>query len=164
MAKVWESISELEETPWSTAVPRKIRKSLDAVQEGMRNLPNRVRQYEPFEHAQVCAKYRGLWCLGRRVIVSMAVQGQSVRAVPSRTGVCQVLSVFFCGVFFRVCVGLGRYVAISLAAARNIQKSFLVSISRTMLVPNTKHMVPCTVADDLAGEVRVSATADRAPV
>ena len=53
MLKVWESISELEETPWSTAVPRKIRKSLDAVQEGMRNLPNRVRQYEPFEYAQV---------------------------------------------------------------------------------------------------------------
>lgn len=53
LSKVWESISELEETPWSTAVPRKIRKALDAVQEGMRNLPNRVRQYEPFDHAQV---------------------------------------------------------------------------------------------------------------
>lgn len=53
LSKVWESIWELEETPWSTAVPRKIRKSLDAVQESMRNLPNRVRQYEPFDHAQV---------------------------------------------------------------------------------------------------------------
>ena len=53
MSKVWDNISELEETPWSTAVPRKIRKSLDTVQEGMRNLPNRVRQYEPFDHAQV---------------------------------------------------------------------------------------------------------------
>ncbi|CAN0169060.1 unnamed protein product, partial [Ectocarpus sp. 12 AP-2014] len=58
MSKVWESISELEETPWSTAVPRKIRKSLDAVQEGMRNLPNRVRQYEPFEHAQMTLRAR----------------------------------------------------------------------------------------------------------
>lgn len=53
MSKVWEKISELEETPWSTAVPRKTRKALDAVHDDMRNLPNRVRQYEPFEHAQV---------------------------------------------------------------------------------------------------------------
>lgn len=62
MAKVWESISELEETPWSTAVPRKVRKALDAVQEGMRNLPNRVRQYEPFDHAQVTtANFLVVW-------------------------------------------------------------------------------------------------------
>ncbi len=75
MSKVWESISELEETPWSTAVPRKIRKSLDAVQEGMRNLPNRVRQYEPFEHAQVMYEARArvqddgskLWLLTQRL-------------------------------------------------------------------------------------------------
>lgn len=53
MSKVWESISELEETPWTTAIPRKVRKLLDTVQQGMRNLPNRVRQYEPFDHAQV---------------------------------------------------------------------------------------------------------------
>lgn len=59
LSSVWGSISELEEMPWSTAVPRKIRKSLDAVQEGMRNLPNRIRQYEPFDHAQVT----GLFCL-----------------------------------------------------------------------------------------------------
>lgn len=50
---MWKNISELEETFWSAAVPRKIRKSLDSVQETMRNLPNRVRQYEPFDHAQV---------------------------------------------------------------------------------------------------------------
>lgn len=53
LSGVWKSISELEETPWSTAVPRRIRKSLDSVQETMRNFPNRVRQYEPFDHAQV---------------------------------------------------------------------------------------------------------------
>ncbi|CAM9318020.1 unnamed protein product, partial [Hapterophycus canaliculatus] len=58
MSKVWESISELEEIPWSTAVPRRIRKSLDTVQEGMRNLPNRVRQYEPFDHAQATLRAR----------------------------------------------------------------------------------------------------------
>lgn len=62
LLKVWESIAEMEETPWSTAVPRKIRKSLDTVQEGMRNLPNRVRQYEPFDHAQVDACENGNPC------------------------------------------------------------------------------------------------------
>lgn len=53
LSGVWRSISELEESAWSTAVPRRIRKSLDSVQETMRNFPNRVRQYEPFDYAQV---------------------------------------------------------------------------------------------------------------
>ncbi|CAM9128550.1 unnamed protein product [Discosporangium mesarthrocarpum] len=58
MSHVWEKISELEETSWSVAIPRKIRKALDGVLDHMRTLPNRVRQYEPYDHAQVTLRRR----------------------------------------------------------------------------------------------------------
>jgi len=60
MKEVWSSLRnvstslhDLKETPWTAVVPRKLRASLEALLEQLRNLPGRVRQYEAFEQIQV---------------------------------------------------------------------------------------------------------------
>jgi len=52
LASVWGVLQTLYDTPWSSIQPRVLRKSLEQIQEQMRTLPNRVRQYEAFTHLQ----------------------------------------------------------------------------------------------------------------
>jgi dynein heavy chain 1 len=48
----WQKIDELKETLWTSVVPRKVRRQLDSMLEGLAELPNMVRQYEPYTHLQ----------------------------------------------------------------------------------------------------------------
>ncbi|KAL3939676.1 MAG: hypothetical protein SGBAC_005637 [Bacillariaceae sp.] len=57
LKEVWEAVmkphdklQEIKETPWSTAVMRKIRRALDDLLAEMRSLPNRIRQYDAYTH------------------------------------------------------------------------------------------------------------------
>jgi dynein heavy chain 1 len=57
LKEVWEAamkphdqLQEIKETPWSTAVMRKIRRALDDLLAEMRSLPNRIRQYDAYTH------------------------------------------------------------------------------------------------------------------
>ena len=67
LKEVWQAISgpfdsldTLKETPWATAVPRKIRKALEDINAELRALPNRVRQYDAYTHfSDTIKKYLG---------------------------------------------------------------------------------------------------------
>lgn len=50
ISKVWSNVDELQETLWSAAQPRKIRKQLEDLIDEMRRFPARVQQYEAFEY------------------------------------------------------------------------------------------------------------------
>ncbi|TYZ65491.1 hypothetical protein PybrP1_001542, partial [[Pythium] brassicae (nom. inval.)] len=50
IATVYARVEELQETLWSAAQPRKVRKQLEDVLDEMRRFPARVQQYEAFEH------------------------------------------------------------------------------------------------------------------
>jgi len=52
LATVWATLQTLFDSPWSSVQPRILRKSLEEIQEQLRGLPNRVRQYEAFTHLQ----------------------------------------------------------------------------------------------------------------
>lgn len=68
---VWESLQPIYatiqahiDTPWSAVQPRHLRNSLDTIQESLRALPNRVRQYEACTHLQGrVKKYKSLFPL-----------------------------------------------------------------------------------------------------
>lgn len=84
--------------------------------------------------------------------VSIAVQGPSYEPFPSPQVYAKCQLVFFCGVVVRVCAGLGRYMAVAMAAARNFQRSFLLTISPTMLAPNTN--TRCDVSSQMTLRAR----------
>lgn len=48
--KPYEELQKVKDTPWSTAVMRKIKRSLDDLLVEMRTLPNRIRQYDAYVH------------------------------------------------------------------------------------------------------------------
>jgi len=48
MMEPYETLEQLKETPWATAVIRKLRRGLDDLLASMRSLPNRVRQYDAY--------------------------------------------------------------------------------------------------------------------
>jgi dynein heavy chain 1, cytosolic len=48
MTAPYESLEQIKDSPWATAVMRKIRRSLDDLLASMRSLPNRIRQYEAY--------------------------------------------------------------------------------------------------------------------
>jgi dynein heavy chain 1, cytosolic len=48
MMAPYETLEQIKDTPWATAVMRKIRRSLDDLLASMRSLPNRIRQYEAY--------------------------------------------------------------------------------------------------------------------
>lgn len=55
LKEVWEAVMEpykellgIKDTPWATAVMRKIKRSLDDLLASMRSLPNRIRQYDAY--------------------------------------------------------------------------------------------------------------------
>ena len=57
LKEVWEAVTKpfdalqtIKDTPWSTAVMRKIRRALDDLLAEMRSLANRIRQYDAYSH------------------------------------------------------------------------------------------------------------------
>jgi dynein heavy chain 1 len=52
LSESWKAVGELRETLWSAVVPRKVRRTLEEVVSRLKQLPNRIRQYEAFHHVQ----------------------------------------------------------------------------------------------------------------
>ncbi|KAI9815391.1 MAG: hypothetical protein M1826_002067 [Phylliscum demangeonii] len=52
LSRTWTSLDELKETLWSSVQPRKLRQSLDALIQGTKDMPSRMRQYAAFEYIQ----------------------------------------------------------------------------------------------------------------
>jgi dynein heavy chain 1 len=48
----WKAVDELKETLWSAVVPRKVRRALEDIIARLKQLPNRIRQYQAFHHVQ----------------------------------------------------------------------------------------------------------------
>jgi dynein heavy chain 1 len=63
LKEVWEAVmkpsdelQKIKDTPWSSAVMRKVRRALDDLLAEMRSLPNRIRQYEAYNHLHDAVK------------------------------------------------------------------------------------------------------------
>ncbi|KAJ3613107.1 hypothetical protein NHX12_019361, partial [Muraenolepis orangiensis] len=52
LSKVWEQIDQMKEQPWPSVQPRKLRQSLDALLNQLKNFPARLRQYASYEYVQ----------------------------------------------------------------------------------------------------------------
>ncbi|CAO3598448.1 unnamed protein product [Absidia cylindrospora] len=52
LAKVWQSVYEIRDTPWSSVLPRKVRQSIDELVNSTKEMPNRMRQYAAYEYVQ----------------------------------------------------------------------------------------------------------------
>ncbi|KAE8290025.1 Cytoplasmic dynein 1 heavy chain 1 Cytoplasmic dynein heavy chain 1 Dynein heavy chain, cytosolic [Larimichthys crocea] len=52
LAKVWEQIDQMKEQPWVSVQPRKLRQSLDALLNQLKNFQARLRQYASYEYVQ----------------------------------------------------------------------------------------------------------------
>ena len=52
LARIWEQIDELKEKLWLSVAPRKLRQSLDALLNQMKEMPARLRTYSSFEHVK----------------------------------------------------------------------------------------------------------------
>ncbi|GAB6020623.1 Dynein heavy chain, cytoplasmic [Chamberlinius hualienensis] len=49
LLKIWEQIDEMKEKPWLSIQPRKLRQQIDSLQNQMKDLPARLRQYASYE-------------------------------------------------------------------------------------------------------------------
>jgi dynein heavy chain 1, cytosolic len=63
LKEVWEAImgpfetlEQIKDTPWATAVMRKVRRGLDDLLASMRSLPNRIRQYDAYAQLHEAVK------------------------------------------------------------------------------------------------------------
>ncbi|KAG2237733.1 dynein heavy chain [Thamnidium elegans] len=52
LARVWQSVYETRDTPWSSVVPRKVRQHIDELVNSTKEMPNRMRQYAAYEFMQ----------------------------------------------------------------------------------------------------------------
>ncbi|KAI7869607.1 dynein heavy chain [Mucor mucedo] len=52
LARVWQSVYEIRDTPWSSVVPRKVRGHIDELVNSTKEMPNRMRQYAAYEFMQ----------------------------------------------------------------------------------------------------------------
>jgi dynein heavy chain 1 len=52
LSESWKAVDELKETLWSAVVPRKVRRALEDIIARLKQLPNRIRQYQAFHHVQ----------------------------------------------------------------------------------------------------------------
>ncbi|KAI8066635.1 dynein heavy chain [Gongronella butleri] len=52
LAKVWQSVYEIRDTPWTSVVPRKVRQNIDELVNSTKEMPNRMRQYAAYEYVQ----------------------------------------------------------------------------------------------------------------
>ncbi|KAI9204677.1 dynein heavy chain [Polychytrium aggregatum] len=56
LSAIWQKISELKDTLWSSVMPRKLRQQLDQLLASTKEMPSRMRQYSAFEHVQETIK------------------------------------------------------------------------------------------------------------
>ncbi|TPX53424.1 hypothetical protein SeMB42_g00788 [Synchytrium endobioticum] len=56
LSRVWQSLYEIKDTPFSMAAPRKIRQQLDALLNSAKDMPSRLRQYAAYEYMQESIK------------------------------------------------------------------------------------------------------------
>ena len=49
---IWKQINELKEKQWITIQPRKLRQSLEELVQQLTNLPQRLRQYDSYQHVK----------------------------------------------------------------------------------------------------------------
>ncbi|KAM9964742.1 hypothetical protein ACTFIW_004524 [Dictyostelium discoideum] len=68
LSNTWQEIDSLKETAWSAIIPRKVRKSLEDTLQKLKNLPNRIRQYSAFDHAQNLIK---IYLKGNAIITDL---------------------------------------------------------------------------------------------
>jgi dynein heavy chain 1 len=52
LMSIWKQISELKEKQWLTIQPRKLRQSLEELVQQLTNLPQRLRQYDSYQHVK----------------------------------------------------------------------------------------------------------------
>ncbi|KAI8967648.1 dynein heavy chain [Mycotypha africana] len=52
LARVWQSVYEIRDTPWTSVVPRKVRQHIDELVNSTKEMPNRMRQYAAYEYMQ----------------------------------------------------------------------------------------------------------------
>eukprot|EP00105_Crassostrea_gigas_P045649 XP_019929797.1 PREDICTED: cytoplasmic dynein 1 heavy chain 1 isoform X11 [Crassostrea gigas] len=52
LSKIWEQIDELKEKPWLSVQPRKIRQSIDALLNQLKELPSRLRSYASYDYVK----------------------------------------------------------------------------------------------------------------
>ncbi|KAL1922601.1 uncharacterized protein VTP21DRAFT_10140 [Calcarisporiella thermophila] len=52
ISKIWQSVNEIRETPWSSIVPRKLRQQLDNLLGALKELPSSMRTYAAYEYVQ----------------------------------------------------------------------------------------------------------------
>jgi dynein heavy chain 1 len=56
MAGIWKEIDAMKETAWTAVIPRKIRKQLEDLIAKLKQMPNKIRQYQAFIHVQELLK------------------------------------------------------------------------------------------------------------
>ena len=56
LSGIWNQIAELKDVVWATVQPRKLRQQLDGLLSSTKQMPNRMRQYAPFEYVQDALK------------------------------------------------------------------------------------------------------------
>ena len=52
LEKIWNQIYDMKELAWNALFPRKIRTRLDQLLIDLKNMPNRIRQYQAFDFVQ----------------------------------------------------------------------------------------------------------------
>ncbi|KAI7899864.1 dynein heavy chain [Cokeromyces recurvatus] len=52
LARVWQAVYEIRDTPWTSIVPRKVRQHIDELVNSTKEMPNRMRQYAAYEYMQ----------------------------------------------------------------------------------------------------------------
>ncbi|CCG82670.1 Dynein heavy chain [Taphrina deformans PYCC 5710] len=52
ISKILATLSEIRETPWSSVVPRRLRLSLEALSNNVKDMPAKMRQYAAFDYVQ----------------------------------------------------------------------------------------------------------------
>ncbi len=56
LSGIWSQIAELRDVVWATIQSRKLRQQLDGLLTSTKQMPNRMRQYAPFEYVQDALK------------------------------------------------------------------------------------------------------------
>jgi dynein heavy chain 1 len=56
LSGIWIQIAGLKDVAWATVQPRKLRQQLDGLLTSTKQMPNRMRQYAPFEYVQEVLK------------------------------------------------------------------------------------------------------------
>lgn len=83
----YETLEQIKDTPWATAVMRKTRRSLDDLLASMRSLPNRIRQYEAYTNLHDMVKG---WISGHSLLSELktdALKDRHWKTILQRLGI-----------------------------------------------------------------------------